>query len=709
MGSRSKERKVKKSRKSVSPSSKKNKRETKDDNNNDDPMEVEVKDQQNDKKDEDNLDTWDHSDRRVMVYNVQKFMNNKDIPKLTEKWLSTLDDPKSIEIPQWRKAPNSTWLLLTCKTKDMAAKLIKHINDTKITNPKTGKELLATTSESKNKRSRDDDDENSKNKKNKDDNKEPETVTPLTDDQVRDKLTPLWKMSYEDQIEEKKLRMIKKCSIRVIKEIKKKFTSLAKEAKRNPKYCKATEHYDWLTTKGGIEVLDIIPSPTKYGYRNKCEFTFGYRTLTEDNDDKDKEPTRIPSVGCMAGGWSGGVSRPHMCSNMPWEACALSELMETFLKESPIPVYDNRSHVGLWRVMTIRTSRRTKECMVVIQHAPPKGGEAKTQTEDYTDAFQTEKKRLVKLLTSKKLPKVQRPGETSEEDSYYSLKVTSVFFQEYGGLSNPPPEYPVQHAHGKKHLTEILGKCKFRISPGAFFQVNTACAEVLYQIVVDRVKEVTADEKSSLLFDVCCGTGSIGLTCKKQGAVSNVIGVDISQPAIDDANANVELNKLHKSGDIRFIASKAEDVMRGETYEITKEDNKNNKSAVVAVCDPARDGLHPNVVRELRGTEKIQRIVYVSCNPTGSLIPDAVILCQPPTKRYPGLPFKPTYVQPVDMFPHTDHCELVMVFDRLTEEETESSGKDKKDDDKKESKKEEPKKTETKKEEPKKKVSKKKK
>ena len=67
--------------------------------------------------------------------------------------------------------------------------------------------------------------------------------------------------------------------------------------------------------------------------------------------------------------------------------------------------------------------------------------------------------------------------------------------------------------------------------------------------------------------------------------------MDISQPAIDDANANVELNKLHKSRDIWFIASKAEDVMRGETYEITKEDNKNNKSAVVAVCDPARELL----------------------------------------------------------------------------------------------------------------------
>ena len=85
----------------------------------------------------------------------------------------------------------------------------------------------------------------------------------------------------------------------------------------------------------------------------------------------------------------------------------------------------------------------------------------------------------------------------------------------------------------------------------------------------------------------------------------------------------------------------------------------------VAVVDPAREGLHADVIRALRATEKIQRIVYVSCNPTGSLINDAGLLCTPPTKRYKGQPFEVESAQPVDMFPLTSHCEMIMIFDRL--------------------------------------------
>ena len=85
--------------------------------------------------------------------------------------------------------------------------------------------------------------------------------------------------------------------------------------------------------------------------------------------------------------------------------------------------------------------------------------------------------------------------------------------------------------------------------------------------------------------------------------------------------------------------------------------------------DPAREGLHPDVIKALRSTKEIQRLVYVSCNPTGSLVKDTAMLCCPATKKYKGLPFKPTRAQPVDMFPLTPHCEMVMTFDRMTAEE----------------------------------------
>jgi tRNA (uracil-5-)-methyltransferase len=202
------------------------------------------------------------------------------------------------------------------------------------------------------------------------------------------------------------------------------------------------------------------------------------------------------------------------------------------------------------------------------------------------------------------------------------------------------------------------------VSPGAFFQVNTAGAELLYQIVVDKVREVSTNPENTLLFDVCCGTGTIGLTCMKEGAVGSVIGVDISAPAIEDAKANAELNGFGSSGDskkkTRFIAARAELVL---AKEIAKA--KGSGLKFVAVVDPAREGLHADVVKTLRTNERIDRIVYVSCNPTATLVRDAALLCGPPTKRYPGRAFKVESAAPVDMFPLTSHCEMVMTFDRI--------------------------------------------
>jgi tRNA (uracil-5-)-methyltransferase len=76
-----------------------------------------------------------------------------------------------------------------------------------------------------------------------------------------------------------------------------------------------------------------------------------------------------------------------------------------------------------------------------------------------------------------------------------------------------------------------------------------------------------------------------------------------------------------------------------------QEVQKSMGKPVIAVVDPARDGLHPEVVRAIRNSS-VQRLIYVSCNPTGSLIKDCSMLCSPPTTKYRGLPFKPTSAQP---------------------------------------------------------------
>jgi tRNA (uracil-5-)-methyltransferase len=201
--------------------------------------------------------------------------------------------------------------------------------------------------------------------------------------------------------------------------------------------------------------------------------------------------------------------------------------------------------------------------------------------------------------------------------------------------------------------------------------VNTEGAEILYQLAVDKVREVSENPEKTLLFDVCCGTGTIGLTCMKEGAVGQVIGVDISEPAIEDAKKNAVLNGYGTSSDdsdshsqTRFVAARAEQVLGREIQKAKQLDMK-----FVAVVDPAREGLHADVVKALRSNEEIGRLVYISCNPTATLPRDAALLCAPPTKRYGGRPFRIVSATPVDMFPLTNHCEMIMTFDRLSDAE----------------------------------------
>jgi len=360
------------------------------------------------------------------------------------------------------------------------------------------------------------------------------------------------------------------------------------------------------------------------------------------------------------------------------------------LNTTRIPIYDPKDHTGILRIVTIRLSKRMKQCMIIILHSVPVV--PSLEEEEGMRYWEDEKKRLVDMLTNQPLPvpdnglpyipedaaESEKPTITNQEERP-TIKVTSVYFQEYTGLSNPDPNEPVQHYYGQTTFEEKLGSCIFNVSPGAFFQVNTKGADVLYDLVVKYCQEITTSKKKKvILLDICCGTGTIGLTCLSKNVVDYVIGVDISEPAIKDANINANKNGYVIAKDdndydenntkVKFIASKAESILSKEISKIFSLYDEDEVS-IIAVVDPAREGLHPTVIQTLRNTSCIQRIIYVSCNPTGSLTNDVPLLCCVPTNKYCGQPFKPVLAQPVDMFPFTKHCELVMVLDRMGKDE----------------------------------------
>jgi tRNA/tmRNA/rRNA uracil-C5-methylase (TrmA/RlmC/RlmD family) len=136
--------------------------------------------------------------------------------------------------------------------------------------------------------------------------------------------------------------------------------------------------------------------------------------------------------------------------------------------------------------------------------------------------------------------------------------------------------------------------------------------------------------------------------------VGRVVGIDIIASAIEDAKINADLNQINNAV---YVCGKAEDVLNKALDDHAQTDD------LVAIVDPPRGGLHPDVIRTLRKCERLKRVVYVSCNPK-SLKDNLARFVQPPSKRYSGTPFIAMKAIPVDMFPHTDHCEMIMLLER---------------------------------------------
>jgi tRNA (uracil-5-)-methyltransferase len=197
--------------------------------------------------------------------------------------------------------------------------------------------------------------------------------------------------------------------MKIVQEVKAKFRNLEKEARRH-KNREVVPMYDWVKEKRAIEVLQILPSPKITEYRNKCELIFGYHLKLDTSQMNDGESTRegtneedgvvMRKIPC----WSGGVSRPHILANIPSEACAIMDILEEFLATSSIPPYDSYEHKGMWRMLIIRISECTRECMLIIMHAPPSSGiGANDDTDDYTDVFESKKACLLSMLVGRDL------------------------------------------------------------------------------------------------------------------------------------------------------------------------------------------------------------------------------------------------------------------------------------------------------------------
>ena len=284
------------------------------------------------------------------------------------------------------------------------------------------------------------------------------------------------------------------------------------------------------------------------------------------------------------------------------EAEEISKFVFEYIKENNIPVYNERTRKGLFRHMVIKTGIKTKEIMCIF----------------VINGYEIPKeKELVDKIISK-YPNVKTIVKNINTQN------TNVIMGKEDKI-----------ICGEGFIKDILGKYTFKISPHSFYQVNPVQAEKLYNLGVQAAK-IT---KQDIVFDLYCGIGTISIFMADYA--KKVYGVEIVEQAIEDAKENARTNNVDN---LEFIA--------GDT-EIILDDLINNKKILpdVVMVDPPRKGLDKASIENIIKI-KPKRFVYISCNPA-TLVRDL-------SKLEDVYDIKE--IQPVDMFPFSNHVECVAVL-----------------------------------------------
>jgi len=341
-----------------------------------------------------------------------------------------------------------------------------------------------------------------------------------------------------------------------------------------------------------IPVLPILPSPQNLYYRNKMEFTFG---LNEKNE---------PIIGMHERGDFSRIVETNDCILMSPESSKILSFFSQFVREFNLPVYDPKTHQGLFRHLIIREGKNTGERMVNL------------------------------VTTSSNL--IAWPDDLMHQFATFQdregIQVHSFLHTINERVSDIAVGEKINVWRGRNYITERIENLLFKISPYSFFQTNTSAASVLYQ----KVMKMVEPQKEMSVLDLYCGTGGIGLYIAKE--VKSVLGVDSFPQAIEDAQENAGLNDILNAG---FFLEEVKNFVAKMV--------KRREHIDVIILDPPREGLNPRIIKGISLISP-EKVIYVSCNPA-TMVRDLVM--------FRNFNFKPKSIQPLDLFPHTPHIECI--------------------------------------------------
>ena len=347
-------------------------------------------------------------------------------------------------------------------------------------------------------------------------------------------------------------------------------------------------------------------------YRNKLEYSFSnMRWLTQeelselDNPESNAQ-RKQPGLGFHIPGAFDKVLHINEC----WLQDEISDRIRNaayeYAVEHGIPFINLRSLEGILRDMMIRVVT-TGQIMVLVQ--------AKVTNPAEEEQFMG----LMQYLS----------------DSF--PEITSLLYVINNKCNDTFGDLDVHVFRGEEFIYETMENLKFKIGPKSFFQTNSRQAYRLYS-VVRKLADLKPDE---VVYDLYTGTGTIAQFISAQAR--KVVGIEYVPEAIEDAKINAALNNIENT---EFFAGDMKDVLNEDFI-------AEHGTPDVIITDPPRAGMHPDVVDViLKAAPK--RIVYVSCNPA-TQARDIALLDQG---------YRVTAVQPVDMFPHTQHVEVVSLLEK---------------------------------------------
>ena len=347
----------------------------------------------------------------------------------------------------------------------------------------------------------------------------------------------------------------------------------------------------------------IIPSKSQFNYRNKMEYSFSNsRWLTKAEIESGEVINRNAF----------GFHKPRMWDKIVHiEECHLQQepgneirnFIHQYALDNGISYFDLKQKTGQLRSMMIRTAT-TGQIMLVIQFFEDQPGEREALFEAI-------------LANFPQINSLQYIVNQKANDNIYDQEV-------------------ILHA-GSPFIEEEMEGLHFQITPKSFYQTNSLQAYELYKITRDFAG-LTGNE---IVYDLYTGLGTIAQFVAK--GAKHVVGIEAIPEAIAAAKENAKRNKL---SNLSFISGDMKKVFT-DNFVTT------HGTPDVVITDPPREGMHKDVVQQLIAILP-QRIVYVSCN-TSTQARDLNLLTD-----YYAI----QKVQPVDMFPHTQHVENVVLLER---------------------------------------------